>query len=296
MGFKSQKPYSFGMEMEIVKSEHPRFKVLPWFRYSHNENSRIAEYITMPCEGREFMRRSCILGHMLGFEHHRGEYDERAESFHLHMGLKQEVPDYHCNRTTIKSQNEATASPMLAAAHHMSRTGIKFRNQMCRQGSIYPTAWAETSIKDLPQDHYWVRQASQGVPQREYPLWASGRGSWLNNNDIGTLELRANENPAPLIPTMLYPLITDPRFKSTAKGCGRKTPVRIATTVRERMGDSYYEMIKAAKEYWNFDLVNQSLDMFVDGATHIEVWQHADNYFRNIPKGRYNKMLEEAGL
>ncbi len=276
--FKSKKPYTFGMELEINPEEHPNFHKFDWMRYSHMESDNIVEYQTMPCDGREFMRQSCVLGHMLGFEHHRGEWDERAESFHLHMGLKQDSPDYFNGDAGRDYANERTdnhggrlrlgsnhvAGPMLIAADHMSRTGVKFRS-------------------------YWADGVTVG-------------SAWIINNGLGTLEMRLNENPAPLISTMLYPLVTDERFtlaprvgvlsNDTEEGA----PIRTAQTVRDAMGeDMVADMIREAKKYWNFKLVDESLDMFMDGATNVDVWKHADNYFKQT-NGIYTRMLKEANI
>lgn len=272
--FTQKNPYSFGMELEISRFDHPNFHEFSWMRPSHYESTHIRELQTMPCGGREFMRRSCILGHMLGFEHHRGQWDDKAESYHLHMGLMHENPDYFGNpdggRVSLASYQSAAV--LLSAAHHMSRTGVRFRDAM--SGRMGAENWG------------------------------------LCNNGVGTTEMRLNENPAPLIPVMLYPLMNDERFAipdqprygqegfylSARNGDGM--PLAMSTRIRELMPDGMFEdMIRAAKKYWKFDLVNQCLDMFVAGASNQEVWAHADQYFKQgSPNSSYHKMLREANI
>jgi hypothetical protein len=212
---------------------------------------------------------------MLGFEHARGEYDERAESFHLHMGARRIRPSYfnQGHVTKVEAANALNATPMLLAAHHLSRTGVRFRSRQ------------DTFLTGQEHTHLENRCLVNGM---------------MANNGNGTMELRLNENPAPLVATMLYPTVLDERFQASVKGMkeryhGEGSPSAIAADVRRIMGDKMmHGMMSAAKQYWKFDLVNEVLDMFVEGADSVAVWEHADLYFK---KGKlYPLMLKEAGI
>jgi len=277
--FTSRKPFTFGMELEINrKVRRGTFKVMPWMNPSHAESNAIYEYQTLPCDGREFLRRSCILGHMLGFEHAPGSHDKRAESFHLHMGYRNPNGPHFHNRgrtQTICADGQMAVNPLLIAAHHLSRTGTRFR-----------TRWESLDVGYHPR-------CSEG----QYLTTSMMR----NNSDHGTMELRLNDSPSPIVPTILFPTIVNPAFRLSGKELGvhrgEGSPMKMARSARKAMGeDMFNAIIKDAKKYWRFDLVDQVLDMFVEGATNKDVWAHADTYFRNIKNGAYSKMLREAGL
>ena len=268
--FKSLKPYTFGMECEVnggVRRQSFQHDKFDWLNFSNNEGSVIREYITTPCGGREFLKRSCVLGHMLGFEHARGSGDARAESFHLHMGYRQRMANAReYNQPSIHVRQLNQAAPLLVAAHHLSRTGVQYRNM----------------VSDCERIH-----------QNTETL--TGRASWMSRNGLGTMELRMNENPAPLVPVMLYPTIKDTRFTASVEGCStvHQRPATTSAMVRESMGSMYDGMIKAAKEYWDYPVVNQCLDAFSEGATHVETWEIASRFFGAIPRGRYNQMMSK---
>jgi len=275
---RALKPYTFGMELEVDIRKRGRnremFSHIPWIRSSHAETHRIYEFHALPSDGREFLRRSCILGHLLGFQHGVGSNDPKAESFHLHMGHRARPnTDWYNTGGRMLRSNDQLSAHMLVAAHHMSRTGVEFR-----------TRW--TNINRFA--------AYQGYRDQMSVLY-------LRNNDIGTLEMRLNENPAPLVLTMLYPTIVDERFRIRqrleldSREVG--APLRMANTVREAMGGQMFDqMLSAAKQYWKFPLVNQVLDMFAEGATGQDVWAFSDNWFKQNQPKTYGAMLTQARI
>lgn len=263
----SSKPYSFGMELEINQQVRGNpFSKLPWAHYQNDENEVIREYITDPCSGLEFLRRATLLGHMLGFRYEEGEDDRRAESFHLHIGRVTNVPYRNVDRLRVDKLSHLT--PLLVAASHMSRTGVLWRDQV---RMFDGNAFANTVT------------------------YTSERGSWVQNNGIGTIELRINENPAPLIPTILLPTVLDGRFEVDNSSMRRSLPERMASDVKAQLGGAQFEgMMKAARDYWRNPIVSKLLSAFSKGAGHIDVWELSHKELKEKYVG-YNQMLERVG-
>lgn len=265
--------FTFGMEMEVnVNKRGAILEQFNWVTKRGRENNVIHEWLTLPCAGHEFLRRITLLGHILGFQHERGEHHRKAESFHLHIGRRQTTPSYYGNLTRLKIKDLEKLTPLLMAAHHMSRTGTTWR----------------TKLDDFAGSSVYKRKEMY-----------VGRGSWITNNHLGTIEVRMNENPSPLIPVILLPVLVQNALGIDNSTLTHALPEQMAQKVRGMVGEAQFtRTIDKAKRYWHNQTVSKLLDAFVDGATTVETWQlaHTEYSAHNRQYGTAFNNLRLSGV
>jgi len=273
MAFKDTKPYYFGMELELnkfVRKDAIRNICASSIIGGYgSENPTISEYRMNPCHGLEFIRQAAFIGHNVGFEYAAGHYDDRAESFHLHIGRRQSRISCTENLRRLLMGSVGHANILLMAASHLSRNGQQWRSNV------------SSGARAMYCDH----------------VTYDSKDYWITNNNVGTLEVRLNENPSPLVPMLLLPVVAEGSISHDTNYTGyvfcRHTPKDVEDTIKSEMGvKTVHKVVSESKKYWYYHpLIVSILNMYLEGATHIEIHEkvHA-NLSRNSL--RYNNLLK----
>lgn len=184
--------------------------------YGGAENEVIAEDTSDVCDPIAFLRLMADLGQWHedtgGWRHYAGRDHERAESCHFHVAFDPRADYVHATAAIMSALMEVKSATLLGlqllAPWHLSRT-----------------KYFRTAVSNGRQHSY----VSARISSPCVPYNSKSAGITYNDDTCrsGTIELRMNSNPAPIVPALVLPsLLANQDLLQTnmyPQSCGDRT-------------------------------------------------------------------------